>query len=202
MLNFGDWVTLRFIMFKKILILLSLTISGCAHMDYKYQGVSKKAEKIDFPTYSVIVPSITIFDTGHWDRYSKEKHLEDLTLKTGWRDESYVASVQLKKNSSIKNIQDLKNAKSSNRASFKNAVLTKTNKDSLICIKTEMQGYVKKYPQPSFFMLSMACIDTTTKIFYEVCVSEMDYDDRGSRNNPTSRFFTLAEKFFSDFSVK
>jgi hypothetical protein len=179
---------------------LAFLLTGCSSAQYTPLGEVKNSTRMDTALYSATVPSISVF--GPWKRYAKSGAPDDLVITEGWVDESYAATVSVHPGSSIATVADLQRQVVAG-VSLAGAAPEKTSQQNLLCVRQPVvAGEVKPYPEGSYFVYAMGCVDTVTRIYYELAVSWKVIDDRGPRNNPSANFKRATDDFFSGFNVK
>jgi hypothetical protein len=184
------------------IIAIGLAAVGCSNVEYKPLGEVDQSTTIGTTLYVVTVPSVTVFGRGRWKRFSKSGAPDDLVITEGWQDESYAATVSVQKESALKTASDLERQKVEGVPLAGGHVEAKPQ-EHLVCVRQPVvSGEVKPYPEGSFFIYGMGCVDNSTGNYYALAVSWKVIDDRGPRNSPSPGFKRATDEFFSSFRVQ
>jgi hypothetical protein len=185
---------------RLIIVSVGLLTAGCSSAGYKLLGEVDKSATIETPLYVAAVPSVSVF--GRWKRYSKPDAADDLVITEGWQDESYAATVSVQRKSTLVTVSDLQ-GQNIEGVKLAGAQVEKKLQPNLLCVRQPVvSGEVKPYPEGSYFIYAMGCLDTVTHVYYALAVSWKVIDDRGPRNNPSANFKRATDDFFSGFRVK
>ena len=185
---------------RLLVIVIGLLAAGCAGVEYTPLGEVDKSATIETPLYVATIPSVSVL--GRWKRYARVGSPDDLIITEGWQDESYAATVSVHRQSPIRTASDLR-GENIEGVLLAGASVEEKPQSNLVCIRQPVaSGEVKPYPEGSYFVYAMGCVDTTTHIYYALAVSWKVVDDRGPRRNPSAGFKKAADEFFSGFQVK
>jgi hypothetical protein len=185
---------------RLIIIALVLLAVACSSVEYKLLSEIDKSATIEIPLYSATVPSVSVL--GRWKRYAKSGAPDDLVITEGWQDESYAATVSVYRQSALVTVSDLQ-GQNIEGVLLAGGSVEKKPQPNLLCVRQPVvSSEVKPYPEGSYFIYAMGCVDTTTHIYYALAVSWKVVDDRGPRSNPSADFKRATNDFFSGFRVK
>ncbi len=165
-------------------------------------GAEDNSKVIESSLFSAVIPSVMIENGGEWKGFSQSGAPDDLLISQGTTREFYTANVRVRRHSNINSLSDLKAETGVNGVPFAKATPVKMVQDKLLCVRPEMLGNMRPFPDGSTFTQVMACVDGKTDIYYELAVSWKARSQNRVYKKPPAGLTANADEFFASFKTR